>query len=158
MKGNALTVWALVLATPGLSADAPAARIDDFAFAAGCWQAEGGGTTMEEQWNRPAGGVMLGSARVVAGGRAVFTEFVEVREKPEGLVMTVALGIGKPSTSFTRIPAAANEVVFENKAHDFPQRVRYRNDGKDALFARVEGTEKGQAKGEDFAYKRIACP
>jgi hypothetical protein len=158
MRRNALTAWALALAAPALSADAPAARIDDFAFAAGCWQAVDGGTTMEEQWSRPAGGVMLGSARVIAGGRAVFTEFVEVREKPEGLVMTVALGIGKPSTSFTRIPAAAGEVVFENKAHDFPQRVRYRNDGKDALLARVEGTEKGVAKSENFPYKRVACP
>lgn len=140
------------------AADAPPARVADFAFAAGCWQAVQGDTTMEEQWSRPAGGVMLGTARVVSGGKTVFTEFVEVREKPEGLVMTVALGIGKPSTSFTRVAAAANEVVFQNAAHDFPQRVRYRNDGKDALFARVEGTQKGEAKGEDFPYRRVACP
>jgi hypothetical protein len=148
----------LALASPALAADAPPARVDDFAFAAGCWQAAAGDTTMEEQWTRPAGGVMLGTARVVSGGKTVFTEFVEVREKPEGLVMTVALGIGKPSTSFTRIVAGPNEVVFENKAHDFPQRVRYRNDGKDALHARVEGTQKGEAKGEDFPYRRVACP
>jgi hypothetical protein len=148
----------LALAAPTLAADAPSAKVDDFAFAAGCWRAVDGATTTEEQWSRPAGGVMLGTARVVANGRTVFTEFVEVREKPEGLTMTVALGIGKPATSFTRIAAGAGEVVFENKAHDFPQRVRYRNDGKDALFARVEGTEKGQAKGEDFPYQRVACP
>jgi len=157
MERIAITALVLALAPPAFAADAPA-RVDDFAFAAGCWQAADGTTTMEEQWSRPAGGVMLGAARVVADGRTVFTEFVEVREKPEGLVMTVALGIGKPSTSFTRIPAGAGEVVFENKAHDFPQRVRYRNDGKDALFARVEGTQKGQAKGENFPYKRVACP
>jgi Domain of unknown function (DUF6265) len=148
----------LALAVPTLAADAPSPKVDDFAFAAGCWQATESDTTMEEQWSRPAGGVMLGTARVLSGGNTVFTEFVEVREKPEGLVMTVALGIGKPSTSFTRIAAGPTEVVFENKAHDFPQRVRYRNDGKDALFARVEGTEKGQAKGEDFPYRRVACP
>jgi hypothetical protein len=148
----------LALAAPALAADAPSAKVDDFAFAAGCWSAVDGATTMEEQWSRPAGGVMLGTARVVSAGKTVFTEFVEVREKPEGLVMTVALGVGKPPTSFTRIAAGPAEVVFENKAHDFPQRVRYRNDGKDALFARVEGTEKGQPKGEDFPYRRVACP
>jgi uncharacterized protein DUF6265 len=157
MERIALTAGALALAATVAAADAPA-RVDDFGFVAGCWQAVSGGTTTEEQWSRPAGGVMLGTARVVADGRTVFTEFVEVRERPEGLVMTVALGIGKPSTSFTRIASAAGEVVFENKAHDFPQRVRYRNDGKDALFARVEGLEKGQAKGEDFPYRRVACP
>jgi len=157
MERIAVTALVLAFAPSAFAADAPA-RVDDFAFAAGCWQAVAGDTTMEEQWSRPAGGVMLGTARVVSGGKTVFTEFVEVREKPEGLVMTVALGIGKPSTSFTRIPAGAGEVVFENKAHDFPQRVRYRNEGKDALFARVEGTQKGQAKGENFPYKRVACP
>ena len=148
----------IALAPSVLAAEAPPARVADFAFAAGCWQAVAGDTTMEEQWSRPAGGVMLGNARVLSGGRTVFTEFVEVREKPEGLVMTVALGIGKSPTSFTRIAAGPNEVVFENPAHDFPQRVRYRNDGKDALFARVEGTQKGEAKGEDFPYRRVACP
>jgi hypothetical protein len=157
MERIAAAALVLTLAPSVFAADVPA-RVDDFAFAAGCWQAVAGDTTMEEQWTRPAGGVMLGTARVISGGRTVFTEFVEVREKPEGLVMTVALGIGKPSTSFARIAAAANEVVFENKGHDFPQRVRYRNDGKDALFARVEGTQKGQAKGEDFPYRRVACP
>lgn len=148
----------IALSPSALAADALPAKVGDFAFAAGCWQAVAGDTTMEEQWSRPAGGVMLGTARVVSGGKTVFTEFVEVRETPEGLVMTVALGIGKPPTPFTRIAAGPNEVVFENKAHDFPQRVRYRNDGKDALFARVEGTQKGQAKGEDFPYRRVACP
>ncbi|MET0552293.1 MAG: DUF6265 family protein [Vicinamibacteria bacterium] len=157
MERIAAAALVSLFVSPVLAADAPA-RVDDFAFAAGCWQAVAGDTTMEEQWSRPAGGVMLGLARVVSGGKTVFTEFVEVREKPEGLVMTVALGIGKPPTSFTRIAAAAGEVVFENKAHDFPQRVRYRNDGKDALFARVEGLQKGEAKGEDFPYRRVACP
>jgi Domain of unknown function (DUF6265) len=157
MERIAVTALVLALAPSAYAADAPA-LVDDFAFAAGCWQAVAGGTTMEEQWGRPAGGVMLGTARVVSGGKTVFTEFVEVREKPEGLVMTVALGIGKPSTSFTRIASRKDEVVFENKAHDFPQRVRYRNHGKDALFARVEGTQEGQEKGEDFPYKRVACP
>jgi Domain of unknown function (DUF6265) len=157
MERIAAAALVLTLAPSVFAADAPA-RVDDFAFAAGCWQAVAGDTTMEEQWSRPAGGVMLGMARVVSGGKTVFTEFVEVREKPEGLVMTVALGIGKPPTSFTRIDSASGEVVFENKAHDFPQRLRYRNDGKDALHARVEGVQKGQAKGEDFPYRRVACP
>ena len=157
MERIAAVALVLVLGPSAFAADPPT-RIDDFAFAAGCWQAKDGTTTMEEQWSRPAGGVMLGTARVVTDGKTVFTEFVEVREKPEGLVMTVALGIGKPSTSFTRIDSAKDEVVFENQAHDFPQRVRYRNHGRDALFARVEGTQKGEAKGEDFPYRRVACP
>ena len=124
---------------------------------AGCWQHVDGTTTTEEQWNRPAGGSMLGIGRVVADGRTVFSEFVEVAEKPAGLTMTVALGIGKPAVAFTRIAAGADEVVFENKAHDFPQRIRYRKLGEGEVKARIEGEEKGVAKGEDYPLRRVEC-
>ena len=68
MERIAAAALVLVLAPPVLAADAPS-RVDDFAFAAGCWQAQHGATTMEEQWSRPAGGVMLGMARVVSSGK-----------------------------------------------------------------------------------------
>ena len=61
MERLAVTSLVLAFAPSAFAADAPA-RVDDFAFAAGCWQAIAGDTTMEEQWSRPAGGVMLGTA------------------------------------------------------------------------------------------------
>jgi hypothetical protein len=157
MRSHLGLVLATAIAAPVRAADAPA-RIGDFAFMAGCWQAEDAQTTMEESWSRAAGGTMMGTARVLAGGKAVFSEYVEVAESPAGLVMTVALGIGKPGVSFTRIPSGPDEVVFENAAHDFPQRIRYRRQGVGAVLARVEGTEKGEARAEDFPYKKVACP
>ena len=148
----------LAAARFALAADAPPARVADFGFMAGCWQGGDAQTTMEEVWMRPAGGSMMGTSRVLAGGRTVFSEFVEVAEKPAGLVMTVALGIGKPGVPFTRIAAGADEVVFENPTHDFPQRIRYRKQSDTAVLARIEGVEKGQGKGEDYAFKKVACP
>ena len=125
---------------------------------AGCWQGGDAQTAMEETWMRPGGGTMMGAARVLAGGKTVFSEFVEVAEKPAGLVMTVALGIGKPGVSFTRIAAGPDEVAFENPKHDFPQRIRYRKQADGSVMARVEGVEKGQARGEDFPYRKVPCP
>jgi len=152
----ALAALALGLAAPGHAADA--SKVADFGFMAGCWQNVDGTTTSEEQWTRSLGGSMLGVARVVADGRTVFSEFVEVAEKPAGLTMTVALGIGKPGVAFTRIPGGPDEVVFENQAHDFPQRIRYRRLSGDEVKARIEGQEKGVAKGEDYPLRRVACP
>jgi hypothetical protein len=125
---------------------------------AGCWQAGDAQATMEEVWMRAGGGTMMGTARVLAGGRTVFSEFVEVAERPAGLVMTVALGIGKPGVSFTRIAAGPDEVVFENAQHDFPQRIRYLRQSDGAVLARIEGVDKGQPKAEDFPYRKVACP
>ena len=158
MRRHLGLVLATAVAAPLHAADPPPARVADFAFMAGCWQIVDAQTTQEESWSRAAGGTMMGTARVLAGGQVVFSEYVEVAEKPTGLVMTVALGIGKSGVSFTRIAGGPDEVVFENATHDFPQRIRYRKQGDGAVLARVEGTEKGQAKAEDFPYKKVACP
>ena len=155
--GRALAVVCLAAVTAP-AADAPATRVADFAFMAGCWQGGDAQATMEETWMRPGGGTMMGTSRVLAGGKAVFSEFVEVAEKPAGLVMTVALGIGQPGVPFTRIAAGPDEVVFENPTHDFPQRIRYRRLSDTSVVARIEGVEKGEAKGEDYPFRRVACP
>jgi hypothetical protein len=48
--------------------------------------------------------------------------------------------------------------VFENAAHDFPQRVLYRREAADRLVARIEGLRNGQPRGIDFPMQRMACP
>ena len=49
-------------------------------------------------------------------------------------------------------------VIFENPAHDFPQRIIYRRRGADSLLARVEGMRGGRLRGLDFPYRRVPCP
>ena len=48
--------------------------------------------------------------------------------------------------------------MFENAAHDFPQRVGYRVAGGDSLLAWIEGTRDGQVRRIEFPYRRVACP
>lgn len=63
----------------------------------------------------------------------------------------------KEETAFTAIRMTATEIVFENAKHDFPQRVIYRLDSKDALSARIEGRNNGKDMAMDFSMKRIRC-
>jgi hypothetical protein len=44
-------------------------------------------------------------------------------------------------------------IVFENAAHDFPQRILYWRDG-DELMARIEGTVKGKERSEAWRFTR----
>ena len=48
----------------------------------------------------------------------------------------------------------AGAMVFENKEHDFPQRIIYLNKRPDSLYARIEGTEKGKFRKEEFFMAR----
>ena len=127
----------------------------DLGFLAGCWKLERDGRVVEEHWLAPAGGTLLGVSRTVAGGKTVEYEFLQIRDLPGGPTY-IAKPSGQAEASFKLASKTAEEVVFENAAHDFPQRIRYRRGG-DMLHARVEGTMNGKARGIDYAYARVAC-
>ncbi len=122
----------------------------------GCWQLEGNGRKTEEHWLAPAGGSMLGVSRTVAGGKTVEYEFIQIRDLPDGLTY-IAKPSNQPEARFKIASKTTDEIVFENPTHDFPQRIRYRRVGNDALHARVEGPMNGKSLGIDFPYTRVAC-
>jgi hypothetical protein len=45
--------------------------------------------------------------------------------------------------------------TFENKEHDFPQRIIYRIINPDSVVARIEGVKNGKPGSFDYYYKRI---
>jgi hypothetical protein len=48
--------------------------------------------------------------------------------------------------------------VFENPAHDFPQRIIYRRLSPDSLVARIEGPgPNNTTRGIDFPMRRVNC-
>jgi len=148
----------LIAMTVGSLADAgQKSGIEQLGWFAGCWVLDDGKERTEETWMKPAGQSMLGMSRTVAGGKTVFTEHIQIREANGQLAYIVALGMGAKPTVFKLIKSSDNEVVFENPEHDFPQRIIYRRESADALFARIEGAEKGVNKAMDFKYKRSKC-
>ena len=106
---------------------------------------------------KPSGKSMVGMSRTVAGGKTVQTEHIQLRETNGQVAYIVALSMGAKPTVFKLIKGSDNEAVFENPEHDFPQRIIYRRESAEALFARIEGSEKGVKKGMDFRYKRSKC-
>ena len=133
----------------------PTTTTADLKFLTGCWAFEANGRRVEEHWLAPAGGSLLGVSRTVAGGKTTAYEFLQIRDLPEG-VTYIAKPSNQPEARFVLSSRTADEVVFENPAHDFPQWIRYRLDG-DTLRARIEGTLNGKARGIDFPFSRTAC-
>jgi hypothetical protein len=91
----------------------------------------------------------------VVDGKTSEYEFLQIRDVPTGLAY-IAKPSNQPEATFMATTKAANEIVFENPAHDFPQRIRYRLDGT-TLHARIEGTMNGKARGVDFTYTKTNC-
>jgi len=135
-----------------------AAKLSDMAWLAGCWESRNDAkrSLMSEQWMVPAGGIMLGSGRTVESEKAVDFETMRIEQNGASLIFYARPRANKEETAFTIIRKGASEVVFENKKHDFPQRVIYRRDG-DRLMARIEGEKDGQLIGIDYPMTRAAC-
>jgi len=47
------------------------------------------------------------------------------------------------------------ELVFENKAHDFPQVISYRQINPDSLVAEISGTKSGNEQSRFFPMRRV---
>lgn len=123
----------------------------DLAWMAGSWAGTANGVEMEEQWTAPKGGSMIGLHRDVARGRTVSFEFLRIEQQGDAVVYLSMPNGRSPATPFPLKEAGGARVVFENPAHDFPQRVIYWKDGAD-LRARIEGTENGKAASMEWRW------
>ena len=121
----------------------------------GCWKAEGN-VQAEEHWTKLEGQSMLGMGRTVVNGKTVFHEFLQIRERADGIYYIAQLN-DEPPVSFKLVKLNPNQAIFENLQHDFPQRIIYGRVIDGSLFAAIEGVEKGKPKRIDFAMRRLRC-
>jgi hypothetical protein len=76
------------------------------------------------------------------GGKILYTPVVTGQNNEQPVPFSLSILTGK-------------KYVFENKEHDYPQRVIYNIVSKDALEARIEGTNNGKEMSSDFTYSRV---
>lgn len=144
----------MILALLAATAVAGAAGLDRLGFMAGTWDVARNSGHVREVWMPPVDGAMAGSTLTTRPGKPPIVEFAKITVEPAGLTYTAVVA-GQPPTPFVLKTLGDGEVVFENLAHDFPQRVIYRRCDAD-LCARIEGTVGGTLKGQDWRYQRVA--
>lgn len=142
---------------PPVAAQPSPPTLATLGWLAGCWQSELDEPGSGEQWMAPAGGVMLGMARTLKGGRTVQFEFMQLREAADGGLVFIAQPGGRAGTVFKASEATAEAAVFERGGAEFPQRVRYRLRSDGGLAARIEGDAGGQPRAVDFPMQRVDC-
>ena len=147
----------LALRAPAAVRAQGAPTVAQVGWMAGCWEQSAGARLIEEQWMRPRAGLMLGVSRSVVGDSLREYEQVALFERGGHLVYAATPARQAPA-QFESTAVSDSAVVFENPAHDFPQRIIYRRRGADSLVARVEGLRGGQLRGSDYPYRRVPCP
>jgi len=149
-----LIVVAWLLALPVLArTEVSASDPSRLSWMEGHWTGTTKGVAMEEIWTAPRGGALLGLHRDVRDAKMISFEFIRIDITPEGATY-FASPRSKPATPFRAVEWGDKRVVFENKEHDFPQRILYWLDGAGALHARIEGPQGGKTVGEEWTWTK----
>ena len=153
MRRARLALLLLPALSPVAQLAAQASPIARAGWLAGCWEMRTATRLTLEMWMAPAGGMMLGASRTTVGEQVREFEQLQLTAHGDTLVYT-ATPSGQTRSSFrSLVPVVEGELVVENPAHDFPQRIRYRRISADSLIARVEAGTRGF----DLPMRRIAC-
>jgi hypothetical protein len=153
MRRGLATAGGLMLLVAALGAAAPAADVARLGWLEGRWVGERDGISMEELWTAPRGGALLGLHSDVKAGRLVSWEFLRITDSGEGITY-FASPRSAPPTPFELVEIGDRRVVFENREHDFPQRILYWLDAQGALHARIEGPQAGRTVSEEWVWTR----
>jgi len=155
---RSVLVVAILLLISSTAAAQRVTKLSDLGWMSGCWELNDDkrGMLISEMWMKPSGNAMMGVGRTIKSGKLVDFEFLRIVEDANGIAYISRPSENKEDTSFKMIRSSTGEVVFENAAHDFPQRIIYKGSGE-KMTARIEGLTNGKLKGIDFPYARARC-
>ncbi|HET8803962.1 MAG TPA: DUF6265 family protein [Aequorivita sp.] len=131
-------------------------KIDQLQWLLGTWTNESGEEFSQETWSKENASSYTAFSFTQVGKETVFSETMALEQKGDSLLLTVVTANQqdeKPVT-FKMVSLENRRFTFENKNHDFPERIIYTNPAKDSLHAWIEGTVNGEAKKVDFYFSR----
>lgn len=134
------------------------ARFESLKKLTGSWCLTGKtGKTTIETWQSVNDSLFTIRTIRVNGGDTSLVETIRVERADDSVFYrsTVNGENDGQAVYFKMVDAGPDFWVFENLAHDFPQRIIYRweiTSVAPRLFARIEGTVNGELKGYDFKY------
>ena len=127
-----------------------AGSADSLGWLSGRWEQAEGERWAEELWSAPRGGMLIGFARMGRGDTLGSFEHMRIAPGEGGTLHFYGSPQGAPAVAFRLVRSGPAEAVFENPAHDFPQRVRYWRDGE---VLRAEVSDLAGGKAMAWAYR-----
>jgi len=151
---NVLALSLIVLISYSFKAPV-ASELDALKGMLGTWEGHAGkDARFVEKWVQSDASTFLGEGYFIKGTDTVSREFLRIQQIRNYVVMINIVGNQEP-VLFTLVKDSDNTWVFENKEHEFPQRVIYSNPDEKTLNAWVEGKQAGKEMRKDFPMKRI---
>lgn len=123
----------------------------------GRWENNSVEGNLSEFWTMANDSTLLGESYFVIGKDTVFGEKVELKQRENDFIYEarVAKQNDEKPVPFKLTSSSEKEMVFENPAHDYPNKIVYQKVGNDSLVAEIFGKKDGKEKSETFKMKKV---
>ena len=123
----------------------------------GLWKMDGKRGALYEEWLLSGDNQLTGRSYKLTNNDTVVLENVIISLQGNAIFYTPVVRDqnNQQPVPFKLISNNNNRYVFENKEHDYPQRVIYELVSSNELRARIEGSKNGKEMGSDFIYMRV---
>jgi hypothetical protein len=111
-----------------------------------------------ENWEKTNDSLYNGESYFVIAGDTLFSEKISLEQKGGDVyyIPVVRNQNNGKAVPFRMTLGDSTQMIFENKEHDFPQKIIYRKISKDSIVAEIYGTTNGVERAEVFPMSRVA--
>jgi hypothetical protein len=129
--------------------------LENISWLIGSWQGTDVNTVVfNESWQREGKGFVGFGCSLSPSGDTLFKENLKI-DVVEGVpYYIVTIPPKKEPVLFKLIQGDDHNAIFENREHDFPQRISYLLQKNNTLIVKLEGIEKGQPKVETLQFAK----
>lgn len=132
------------------------AQIEKASWLIGEWGNTSKEGILTETWTKENDSTFLGKTYFITGKDTAFTESIQLMQKEDQLLYIPTVSDqneGKP-VSFILTTSSENQLVFENKEHDFPQKITYNKITNDSIVAEIYGIKDEIESKETYPMKK----
>jgi hypothetical protein len=160
MRKCTTAIYLLFVLTNGAKAQQPVYTTNEFKplhGLTGLWKMDGKRGAIYEEWQVSGDNQLTGRSYKINNNDTILLENVVISLQGNAIFYTPVVRDqnNRQPVPFKLISYNNNKYVFENKEHDYPQRVIYELVSANDLRARIEGSKGGKEMGSDFVYSRL---
>jgi hypothetical protein len=137
---------------------APKGKMQQVEWMVGSWEMRQPEGILTETWKVASDTEMTGTSVMVSEkAELLFSERMRLVLRGNELwyLVTVSNQNNGQEVPFKEKSFTNGELIFENAAHDFPQRILYKEKAANVMYARIEGTQDGLGRKEEFEYNKV---
>ncbi len=132
-------------------------NIENIDWLIGQWQGKDvNDLVFHENWERDGKSSFTGSScTITPDGDTIYRETLKINLVDGTPYFVSTVPKTKGPVLFKMVQGDAQTAIFENRDHDFPQRISYTLENNNHMKVKLEGIEKGQPKIERLQFERV---